>query len=249
MYPWVPVRGPTPVRPFGMLDGGVLQTAAARAICCPRTPDVHALRQRQSSAGASACGRDEAHSDTKAEADRSPQGVSAQAQARTRGLQGKSETALRHCRDQAQIPNRARSPGSALTGETGAAVVTPSTCWIKRSVAGLACTGLILIPSLFLAAPALAGSPWWRLYAGARPTHLYPGAAKSEVQRLTVSATGGEFSLFDTAHFAFKTFKFNATGEEIQGWLEGIYGANRTSSRSRAKWPTGRFRCFWRSQV
>jgi hypothetical protein len=77
---------------------------------------------------------------------------------------------------------------------------------------------------LACAAPAFAQSPWWHLSSSSRPTYLQPGQAKDEVQEVTVSATGGQFVLVETAHFKFAFFKWNATHEEVQVGLEGIYG-------------------------
>jgi hypothetical protein len=45
------------------------------------------------------------------------------------------------------------------------------------------------------AASAETPSPWWGITTGSRPTNLRPGVAQDEVQKLTISATGGHFVL------------------------------------------------------
>jgi hypothetical protein len=84
-----------------------------------------------------------------------------------------------------------------------------------------------VVAALLVAAPAHAATtpgPWWQLSSGSRPTNLKAGVAQNEVQEVTVSATGGEFVLFE-ANFNFRFFPWNATHEEVQTGLEGIYGA------------------------
>jgi hypothetical protein len=74
------------------------------------------------------------------------------------------------------------------------------------------------------AVPALAGSAWWHLTVGSRPSVLKGGLAKDEVQELTVKANGGEFIL-EQNKVLVALVPFNATHEELQAALEGIYGA------------------------
>jgi hypothetical protein len=74
------------------------------------------------------------------------------------------------------------------------------------------------------ASPALASSPWWHLNSGSRPADLRPGSAEDEVQELTVSATGGELALEDQSTEEFDFFPWNASAQELQEGLEGLYG-------------------------
>jgi hypothetical protein len=91
------------------------------------------------------------------------------------------------------------------------------------------------------ASPASAETPqpWFHLASGARPTYLFHGGqAKSEVQELTVKATGGKCSLEEEPvgpngcfwikrpnHEGHATVKYNATPEEMKADLQEIYGA------------------------
>lgn len=77
------------------------------------------------------------------------------------------------------------------------------------------------------ASPALAEtqSGWFHLASVARPGNLHADAAQNEVQVLTVSATGGEVVLVETKTFTPVFFKWNASAEEVQAALEGVYGA------------------------
>jgi hypothetical protein len=91
---------------------------------------------------------------------------------------------------------------------------------------------VVMVVSLMVLAggvsPAFAGSPWWHITTGSRPSVLQGGIAKDEVQELTVSATGGNFVLGREENEKFVGFaveKFNATHEEVQTGLEGMYGA------------------------
>jgi hypothetical protein len=96
-------------------------------------------------------------------------------------------------------------------------------CPFQVAVVPLALLGVLLALLVVSATPAFADSPWWQLSSGAAPTHLAP--AKNEVQDLTVSATGGVFVLIDPATEALELFGWDATHEEVQVGLEGLYGA------------------------
>jgi hypothetical protein len=90
---------------------------------------------------------------------------------------------------------------------------------------------------------AASPAPWWGITTGSRPTDLRTGVAQDEVQRLTVSATGGvclgkgeeegvaEYGCFilkrsEPGHEAFELHvKWNSTASEMQQDLEGLYGA------------------------
>jgi hypothetical protein len=71
-----------------------------------------------------------------------------------------------------------------------------------------------------------AEAPWWHLTAEPVPTYLSPtnAPARDEVQELKVNATGGDV-LWDEAYPQFAVFPYNATHEEVQAALEGLYGA------------------------
>lgn len=98
---------------------------------------------------------------------------------------------------------------------------------VGRFTAGRVALGVVAALLLVLvgAAPAFAQVPWWHLNSGSRPSSIQPGTAKNEVQDVTVSATGGSFYLIEEAKFEFHAFKWDATSQEVQEGLEGIYGA------------------------
>ncbi len=79
---------------------------------------------------------------------------------------------------------------------------------------------------------AFAGSPWWKLTSGLRPSSVQPGSALDEVQTLTISATGGDFTLerdngngHQGGFTEISTLKFDASNEEVQAALEAAFGA------------------------
>ena len=88
----------------------------------------------------------------------------------------------------------------------------------------------IALVGLFLAIPgsASAASPWWHLTFNSRPSAIEQGSAASEVQQLTVLATGGTFTLERTErllgspHTA--ALPFNVSASVLRGALEAIYG-------------------------
>jgi hypothetical protein len=107
--------------------------------------------------------------------------------------------------------------------EVGEGVIVVST--IRKSMFCAAAVSLTVFAGGV--SPAFAGSPWWHITTGSRPTIL-PRIAKNEVQELTVSATGGQFVLVREEHgqlVGAALAKFNATPEEVQTALEGMYGA------------------------
>jgi hypothetical protein len=93
---------------------------------------------------------------------------------------------------------------------------------IKRCIAGVFTAALFA--GLAGASPALALSSWWHLDSGVRPASLQSGMARDEVQELTVDATGGLYFMGNEESGKYELFKSNATAEEVQGSLEGIYG-------------------------
>ncbi len=94
---------------------------------------------------------------------------------------------------------------------------------IKRGILVVAIVGLLV--GATGAASAYANSPWWHLTSGAEPSDLHSGVGKSEVQKLTVSATGGSYLLIDPTPFKFAFVPYNLSAAELQTTLEGIYGA------------------------
>jgi hypothetical protein len=100
---------------------------------------------------------------------------------------------------------------------------------------------LLLLPVLLTgilalsAAPASAAaecascSPWWGITAGARPTNLQAGRARDAVAQLTVTGTGGEFTIYEPYHFqdseyhaGFHDFPFGASAETVRTGLEEL---------------------------
>jgi hypothetical protein len=98
-----------------------------------------------------------------------------------------------------------------------------------RNKAGLICA-LTIASLLLLASVAQAQSPWWNLTSGARPTYIDPNGGQKEIQQLTVSAAAGGYVIIcatceEEGHEELVTVPFNATHEELQELLEGLYGA------------------------
>jgi hypothetical protein len=91
---------------------------------------------------------------------------------------------------------------------------------VKKIILCVSVVTLLMV--LGSASTALALSPWWHLTSGSRPTNLQPGLAEDEVQEIAVSATEGRFLLLARSEAAL--FKWNATSQEVQEGLEGIYG-------------------------
>jgi hypothetical protein len=78
-------------------------------------------------------------------------------------------------------------------------------------------------------AAAETPSPWFHLASLARPGNLSAGVGGDEVQRVSVSATAGEFVLIETRAFTPLFFKWDASHEEVQTALEGVYGAGNVT--------------------
>jgi hypothetical protein len=93
---------------------------------------------------------------------------------------------------------------------------------VKQSILGVVVASVFVLVAGVV--PAYAGSPWWHLSSGSRPTYLQPGQAKDEVQELTVSATERTYNLIENGQ-KYATLNWNATPEEVQQGLEKIYGA------------------------
>jgi hypothetical protein len=82
---------------------------------------------------------------------------------------------------------------------------------------------LSILVSLTVASASGAGlRPWWHLTSGARPTYLHSGAARDEVAKLTVSATGGHYVLKHGSEE--RTLVPGATSAQVRIALEHLYG-------------------------
>src|ERR1700722_11426983 len=74
------------------------------------------------------------------------------------------------------------------------------------------------------ATTARANSPWWHLLSGARPTYLEPGLAQDEVQRLTVTASEGFYTV-ERPGIGIALLEVGETPEQVQRTLEEeLYG-------------------------
>jgi hypothetical protein len=100
---------------------------------------------------------------------------------------------------------------------------------VMKAYARLAVCGMVVgAVSLFgleAASSALATTAWWHVGSGSRPHNLRPGSGSDEIQRLTVSATGGQNVLEDEETGGLALLSWDATPEEAQEALEGLYGA------------------------
>jgi hypothetical protein len=92
---------------------------------------------------------------------------------------------------------------------------------VKGSILGVLLVVLLALAGGVSSASAL--SPWWHLTSGARPTSIPSGNAKSEVEEVAVSANEGEFVLVGP-EFKLARYEWDATPQEVQEGLEGIYG-------------------------
>jgi len=79
----------------------------------------------------------------------------------------------------------------------------------------------------YAAGAASAAVPWWHLGIEQRPVGVASGAARSEVQELTVSATGGGFVLTrpEIGGGSTAELPFNVSAAALQSALEALYGA------------------------
>jgi hypothetical protein len=96
----------------------------------------------------------------------------------------------------------------------------------KSHILGVSVAGILAV--LAGAAPAYAQSPWWHLSSSSQPTYLQPGQGKDEEQKITVTATGGQFALARLEKGVIvggAFFEYNATHEQMQSALEGVFGA------------------------
>src|ERR1700722_659587 len=86
---------------------------------------------------------------------------------------------------------------------------------------------------LLFASSAFASEPWWHLSSSSSPTYLQSiKAITDEVEEVTVSATQGEFYLEDPEtgeNDLIPALPYNAKPSEVQGVLEGFYGAGNVA--------------------
>jgi hypothetical protein len=87
----------------------------------------------------------------------------------------------------------------------------------------------VLCGTVFGVPSALAQSPWWHIRTEPEPTYLHGGLAQNEVEEFKVSASGGEVLWLKELNsfsppFSAAVFPYNATHEEVQTALEGLYG-------------------------
>jgi hypothetical protein len=101
-----------------------------------------------------------------------------------------------------------------------------SRAWNRRL--GIAVCSVLLV-SLWGASSALAQSPWWHLTAEPLPSNINPAAGHDEVVEFKEEATGGDvlwlLPFVELSKAKFAEFPYNATHEEAQAALEGLYGA------------------------
>ena len=99
---------------------------------------------------------------------------------------------------------------------------------IKRAVVGMATT---VVLAAVLGVPAASGealSPWWGVTSGARPSSLRAGVGGDEIERLTVSATAGQFALEkSTSPVKFKLFAWDVSAQALRAGLEELYPGRR----------------------
>jgi hypothetical protein len=86
--------------------------------------------------------------------------------------------------------------------------------------------GMVVVVAVLCAyvGVAHAESSWWQVTSTPTPSIIRPGDGHDEVQQLAVSAEGGQFVLLEPGDFEFAFFKWDATPEEVQTGLEGLYG-------------------------
>jgi hypothetical protein len=105
---------------------------------------------------------------------------------------------------------------------------------------------IVLLTSLVLAASARAAGPWWQLSSSSRPGDIKPGSVTDQVERLTVAAASGTFVLLaekEVEHAKQEEeggirsealeahVNVNATHQELQSILEGMYGSGNVEVR------------------
>jgi hypothetical protein len=101
---------------------------------------------------------------------------------------------------------------------------------------GAAAMALAVAACLLVLATAGAASargealaPWWGVTSGAQPTNLAGAVGKNEVQRLTVSATKGDYLLVEFSPFRIAVVPFDAPASVVQEKLETLYPARRVN--------------------
>jgi hypothetical protein len=88
----------------------------------------------------------------------------------------------------------------------------------------------VLCGTVFGVPSALAQSPWWHIRSEPEPTYFHGGVAQNEVEELKVEATGGDVlwleQLISLSDFSAVAFPYNASDQEVESALDGLYGAN-----------------------
>ncbi len=87
-------------------------------------------------------------------------------------------------------------------------------------------TSIIFLFGFTSIAQAAPGSVWWGQSSGSRPASLVDNSLADEVQRVAVEATGGEFSLKDSATGESASFPYNVSAATMRTRLEKLYGVN-----------------------
>jgi hypothetical protein len=116
----------------------------------------------------------------------------------------------------------------------------------------LGTVAMVLLMALVGAAQAMAEGPAWNVRASIAPSSLSSGSAVSTVQEIKVSATGGSVVVVEPVSLEeFYTgkivegelkktvFAYNATHEEVQTDLEGVYGNGNVAVSGGPGDPTG----------
>ncbi len=133
-----------------------------------------------------------------------------------------------------------RPPGHTVTKESHtvislrrlfATVSAIFNCRGPRRVLGSAASvvALLGVGAFLPTTPAQAApSPWWHLTLNSRPSAIEQGTAASEVQQLTVHATGGTFTLERTERLLGSPqtapLPYNVGAPALRSALEGLYG-------------------------
>ena len=120
----------------------------------------------------------------------------------------------------------------------------------KMTASFILASFFVLLSLLGSVSPAGAAEPWWHLTAEPLPTNLNHSAERSEVQQLTVNATGGdvlwvepvslaefEAGKIEISEIKHAVFAHNASHEEAQAALEGAYGTGSVGVAGGCKEP------------
>jgi hypothetical protein len=100
---------------------------------------------------------------------------------------------------------------------------------VKAATKFLSLSAVALVGFLFaIPGSASAAGPWWHLTFSSRPSAIEQGTAVSEVQQLTVHATGGTFTLERTERLLGSPqtapLPYNVSAAALRSALEGTFG-------------------------